>query len=134
MSLRYKIIESKGLVYVVGADVVTFSALMSHIQALSKDPRYKAPMKKLVDYRNITGKELKTRELNLYAQAKAELKDVFREEKCAIVAPRDLDFGLCRVHAALVEASGIETGVFRDLDQALSWLGVEIDDDQLNSL
>ncbi|MDY6954768.1 MAG: hypothetical protein SWE60_24975 [Thermodesulfobacteriota bacterium] len=134
MSLRYKIIESKGLVYVVGAGVVTFSELMSHIEALSKDTRYKAPMKKLVDYRNITGKELETRELALYAQAKATLKDVFREEKCAIVAPRDLDFGLSRVHGALVEASGIETGVFRDLDQALSWLGVDIDDNALEGL
>ncbi|MDY6951456.1 MAG: hypothetical protein SWE60_08090 [Thermodesulfobacteriota bacterium] len=134
MSLRYRIIESKGLVYVVGADVVTFSELMSHIQALSKDRGYEAPMKKLVDYRHIKGKDLKTKELALYAQAKAALKDVFREEKCAIVAPRDLDFGLSRVHGALVDGAGIETGVFRDLDQALSWLGVDIDDNALEGL
>ena len=53
MPLKYKIIESKKLVYLKGIGNVTFSELMNHIDELSQDPKYKAPMKKLVDHRQI---------------------------------------------------------------------------------
>ena len=52
-------------------------------------------------------------------------------EKCAIVASTDFGFALARVHAALSEASNIDTSVFRDLNEALTWSGVELDDDEL---
>jgi len=50
MPLEYKIIESKKLLYVKGVGAVSFSELMNHVDELSQDPKYKASMKKLVDY------------------------------------------------------------------------------------
>lgn len=49
MPLTYKIIKSKRTVYVVGDRVVTFWELMQHIDLLSRDKDYKAPMKKCID-------------------------------------------------------------------------------------
>ncbi len=40
----------------------------------------------------------------------------------AIVAPRDLDFGMSRMWQALAEDTGWATGVFRSLPQAEAWL------------
>ena len=53
MPLKYKIIESKKLIYLKGIGTVAFSELMNHIDELGQDPKYKAPMKKLVDHRQI---------------------------------------------------------------------------------
>ncbi len=44
--------------------------------------------------------------------------------RCAIVASRDLHFGLSRMGSAYTEGVGVETAVFRDASSALEWLGV----------
>ena len=56
---------------------------------------------------------------------------LFFGEKCAIVAPTDFGFALARVHGALCEGSNRETSVFRDFNETLAWLGVELDDEEL---
>lgn len=129
MPLEYKIIEEKKLVHVTGWGIITFSELLSHINELGKDPGYKKPMKKLIDYRQVSNVELSMTESESFAQTKAELSDIFSEEKCAIVAPKDVTFGTARIHDSLIEMKepNIETEVFRDFDQALDWLDVVLD-------
>lgn len=131
MPLKYKIIESNKLVYLKGIGTVTFSELMNHIDELSQDPKYKAPMKKLVDHRQIKKLDLSMNEQAHFAEKKTSFKELFSGEKCAIVSPTDFGFALARVHAALCEASNIDTSIFRDFNEALTWLGVELDDDEL---
>ena len=70
MPLKYKIIKSKNIVYVIGSGFITFSELMRHIDELAHDPDYKAPMKKLVDYRNIESLDLSMNESEIFAQKK----------------------------------------------------------------
>jgi len=131
MPVRYKIIASKKLVYALGSGHVTLSDLMSHMNELSHDPNYKAPMKKLVDYRQVNHLDLSMEDSESFAAKKAELKEEFHKEKCAIVATKDINFGTARVHNALIESLGIETAVFRDLKKALAWLEIELDDNEL---
>ena len=131
MPLIHKIIESKKLIYTKATNTVTLSDLMNHIDELCQDPKYKAPMKKLVDYRQIKKFDLSMKEQERFVQKKASAKDLFSEEKCAIVMPTDIGFSLARVHASLGERVGIDTAVFRDFNEALAWLGVELDDIEL---
>ena len=42
--------------------------------------------------------------------------------KVAIVAPKDLSYGLSRVYEALRRQEGLEIEIFRDEHKALSWL------------
>ena len=133
MPLIYKIIESKKLLYVEGVGVVSFSELMNHVDELCQDPKYKAPMKKLVDYRQIKKLDLTMDEQERFVQKKASVKEFFSEEKCAIVAPTDYGFALARVHGALSEGSNRDTSIFRDFNDALTWLDVKLDDDELIS-
>ena len=129
MPLEYKINEEKKLVHVTGWDIITFSELLSHINELSKDPRYKKPMKKLIDYRQVNNVDLSLSLSESFAQVKAELSDSFSGEKCAIVAPKDVTFGTARIHDSLIEMKepNIETEVFREFDQALDWLDIVLD-------
>ena len=133
MPLEYKIIESKKLLYVKGTGTVAFSELMNHIDELRQDPKYKAPMRKLVDYRQIKKLDLSMSEQESFSLKKAEAKESFAGEKCAIVVTTDYGFALARVHSALSEVSNRDTSIYRDLNEALVWLGVELDNDGLIS-
>ena len=131
MPLKYEFIESKQLLYVKGTGTVTFSELMSHIDELCQDPKYKAPMKKLVDYRQVKKMDLSMKEQKSFAQKKDAAKELFAGEKCAIVSPTDIGFALARIHSSLSEKSNRVTVAFRDVDEALTWLGIELEDDEL---
>jgi len=125
MPLRYKIIENKRLVYVLGTEIVTFDELVENIKELSDDPLYKPPMRKLVDYRRLQMIELSMQESERFAQEKELRRASFENEQCAIVAPKDVNFGIARMHAALMDQSTMTTKVFRDLEDARAWLGIE---------
>ena len=131
MPLEYTFIESKKLVYLKGIGTVSFSELMNHIDELFQNPKYKPPMKKLVDHRQIKKLDLTMKEQELFAEKKASFRELFSGEKCAIVSPTDFVSALARVHASINEGSNIDTSVFRDFNEALTWLDIELDDDEL---
>ena len=130
MSLKYDIYENLKLVLAIGKDTISFKELMDHMDQLSKDPRYKKPMKKLVDYRQVKSIQLNSSESETFAQKKAGLGNVFFGEKCAIVAPVDPAYGVARVHDSLMDYKepGIEVSVFRDWEEAQNWLDVKLPD------
>lgn len=45
----------------------------------------------------------------------------------------DSSFGMARIHDSLIQVkdTNIDTMVFRDFNEALEWLGVALDDDDL---
>jgi hypothetical protein len=59
----------------------------------------------------------KLEEIADYAKTKLMLPS-----KVAIVAPKDLSYGLSRVYEALRRQEGLEIEIFRDEQKALSWL------------
>ena len=131
MPIQYTIIESKKLVYAVGSGVLTLPDLLRHIEELAADPRYKAPMKKIVDYRNAIMQKLTMKEADIFTHKKASLKKTFLREKCAIVTNKDVDFGMSRAHGAKIEGEDIDTRIFRDMNKALDWLDIQVENDEL---
>ena len=89
-------------------------------------------MKKLIDYRNALIDSLTNEETQRLTDQKASYADTFKEEQCAIMVTRDLDFGLGRVHGAKIEHTGIKTNVFRNIQDSLAWLKVELDEEEIN--
>jgi hypothetical protein len=133
MALQYKIISSIKTVYVIGHGVITYTELMDHIDKLAHDQDYKAPMKKLVDYRTIISLDLSMSESELFAQEKAKHHETFAGEQCAIVTFLDSNFGVARMHDTLIgfKEPNISTMVFRDFNKAQEWLGIKLDTDDL---
>lgn len=127
MPIEYDIIENKQLVLVKGSGVVSGNDVISHLEDLSMDNRYIAPMKKLVDYRSIDSINVITEEAIAIAQKKREFSTIFSGERCAFVSPRDLTFGTSRVHQALIDGADINTMVFRSIEEALDWLDVTLE-------
>lgn len=131
MPLKYKVLHDRKLVYVTGEGRITISELLDHLDVLARDPAYQAPMKKLIDYRNCEPMHLSSLDIMNFSEKKASYKDVFAGEKCAIITSDKVDYGMARMHGALIEQEKIDTRVFRDFPEALAWLAVQAADDEL---
>ena len=126
MTVEYSFIE-EGLVWVKISDTVTFAQMVAYLESLSADARYRSPMNKLVDFRKCRDYALTREEAEKFARLNRELSSVFTNEKCAMVAPGDLEYGMSRVHEMYTTGSGLDIAVFRQLKDALTWLGIEAD-------
>ena len=122
MPIEYRI--RGDVVYVAGTGVVTAADLADHLDSLRRDPAYRSPMKKIVDYRSGRVLEVSTEEIQRIARLKLRLKEAFEGERCAFLVNADMDFGLSRMHGALVEEH-LDSAVFREIPPALEWLGVD---------
>ena len=120
------------LILATGFGIVTAKDVISHLDSLATEKKYIAPMKKLVDYRNIESIIISPEEADIIARRKDELNNKFSNERCAFISPGDLTFGTARVHQALVESVDINTAVFRNIEEALEWLDVTQDVNQEN--
>lgn len=57
------------------------------------------------------------RQISIFANSQA-----FRSQVTAVVCPHDATFGIGRMFESLAEADGRKLRVFRDREEALSWL------------
>jgi len=125
MTVGYSFFEKSKLVFVNIADTVTFEQLVMYLKSLSQDLNYRPPMKKLVDFRKCRKLDLTQEQAEKFAALNRELSSSFTDERCAIVAPGDLEYGMSRAHEMYLSGSGIDIRVFRQLPEALDWLGIE---------
>ena len=127
MPIEYEIYTEQKLVFAKGIGVVTESDVLKHLNELSADKNYLAPMKKLIDYRSIESIDISAGGAYKIADKKQAYSNIFKGEKCAIVVPAALTFGTSRVHQMLVENADLNTEVFHLLGDALNWLDVTPD-------
>jgi hypothetical protein len=127
MTVEYSFFEELKLVWVKISDSVTFDQMVANLKSLSRDPRYRPPMNKVVDLRKCRDYALSRQEAENFAGLNRELSTAFADEKCAIVAPGDLEYGMSRVHEMYTTGSGLDITVFRQLQDALDWLGIDAD-------
>ena len=131
MAIEYKIIPEKKLILAKGIGTVKGNEVLKHLEKLAEDTHYIAPMKKLVDYRNIDNILISSEEAIAIAKKKKDLAERFKNERCAFISPGDLTYGTSRVHQALIQGVDLNTEVFRNVQEAVNWLDVTIDIDNL---
>jgi hypothetical protein len=89
---------------------------------------FKPPMNLLVDLRETNSSSRTPGALLNFAQfAEAKLTDIEGSMKVAVVAPKDLSFGLARMYEILSDSVHWNFVVFRAMDAALAWLGLPED-------
>ena len=126
MPIDYDIDETQGLVVAKGSGVITPDEVVAHLDELAADSRYQPPMKKLIDYREVTN--MRYTEDDTWAVArKKEHTDFFKDERCAFVSPGDATFATTRVHQTLANKTNDNTAVFRTYEEAVEWLGIAMD-------
>jgi hypothetical protein len=131
MPIKYKIFQDRKLIYARGIGKIAYDDLLLHFEKLAADPKYISPMKKLVDYRTSTLSTLSTKESIKVTEKKAQLIETFKNEKCAFLTKSDLDFGMTRFHEAHIDDSSIMTYSFRNIEDALAWLEVDLEENEI---
>ena len=81
----------------------------------------------LWDLRDAQLKDFPTDGARKISQVASQYKQERAGGKTAIVAPRDVDYGISRMHQAYMADFPWEFEVFRSIDDACGWLGVELD-------
>ena len=122
MPLNHDILSDQHLVCAASTGRLAVEDLVGHVELLAADARYRSPMKVLIDLRASEPSGLGSAAYRMFAAAKVRHLPKLGGETCAIVASGDLDYGLCRLHAAHLEPLGLRVEVFRDLQAAMDWL------------
>jgi hypothetical protein len=86
----------------------------------------------IVDLTAVTRIVMSTDDIRRIADQDRSAVKSFGRITIAVVADKDLDFGMSRMWEAYAESPGIETGVFRNMSDARDWIVAMMDhaDDQ----
>jgi hypothetical protein len=126
--IRFRTDAERGVRIATFYGSVDDAELLGAYRAQLADLDYDASLDDLVDLRAV-------QRLDLGGAALRELMAMFSRvdslgytTRLAIVAPHDLGYGLGRMYEMMRTGAPEEVGVFRDVDDALAWLGTEVRD------
>ncbi len=117
----YLIDVDAGVVFTRVWGVVNDDELLLHSKALRADPRFHVGQRQIVDFREVTTIRVTAdgvREL-------ARLTPFPSDARRAFVVTSDEAYGLLRMYGAFLDASNDQMGIFRTLEPALEWIGME---------
>ncbi len=88
------------------------------------DPRIKQGVKEIVDLRAVDSVEASTDSIGVIINIDMEHTEKLAGQRSAIVAPRELLYGLSKIYEVLYELSQgpANVKVFRDIGEARKWL------------
>jgi hypothetical protein len=103
----------------------TLSDMQERFRAITRDSRWSPGLDVLLDFRGVTDFDLSASQAQHAAELFTAEGAVIGDGRVAIVADRDLVYGMGRMWQAFSEASSpTEVGIFRTLAEAESWLGL----------
>ncbi len=121
MPANYRIDKSLGVVFTKGEGVLTTQEVLIHSQRLREDPDFDPNYSQLIDVRAVQF----VMSIGEVAEI-ATQEDIFSEQsRRAFVGENNLAFGMSRMLQAYSESSSGEIEVFRDMDEARRWLGLD---------
>jgi hypothetical protein len=123
--LDYDIDEDQGVVYLRGSGEVTNDDMRDMPTRVAADARLRAGMLSLTDLSNITDYKVTTAGVERYMETLENSRDVRGQSYAAIVAPKDLHFGMARLLELKSDGRGpLQFKVFRNREDACQWLGI----------
>ena len=119
MAWRYEIDVPKRIVWTTLYGVLTPSDLHEHADKLRADPLFDPSFRQVIQVPNVDRLEGITIEaLRLFAR----VNPFGPGSRRAIVAERDVQYGVSRTYQVFAERPGMDVRVFRDVAEALRWL------------
>lgn len=119
MPVTYRVLPAANLVHTVWSGVVTLEDAVQHNDGLRSDPDFSPSMRQLSDARGV-----ESRVSGEGVRGLARRSAFGAESRRAIVVSDDTIFGVSRMYEAQAATAG-EVRIFRDIDEALAWLGVD---------
>jgi hypothetical protein len=122
MPVTYHIDEALHLVYVRWEGTVPMAEALAYADQLRADPSFEPDMAQISDARGVQMDGLTGPDALRDLALKSPLGSGSRR---AIVVDKDVMFGVSRMYEAFAHDVGPEIKVFRDMDAAHRWLGLD---------
>ena len=126
MSIAYRVDHDARVVVAVGQGILTEAELFEYQREVWSRPDV-AGYSELGDLSRVTGIDMASGQIRTLARTAASMDEQTSNSRLAIVAPADLLFGLSRMfqtHRELSPQSARDVGVFRTIEEALAFLGI----------
>ena len=128
MPITYHIREDRELIVLCHVGTITDRQMLESLHGLTQDPRFNPNYSKIFDLRQ-TDSEARTNEGIM--QGAELLKKAHRQStgaQIAVIAPKDLSYGLSRIFEGMLYDGNFEIKIFRSADAACDWLKLCEDD------
>lgn len=124
MPIAYTIDRSLRVIFTTADNVLTDQDWMRHHERLRNHPTFEADFDQLLDFRSVEDCRLTPEVIRI-----TSVKSIFRRHSHqAFVAVNNLTFGMCRMYEMLCARHDLRIEVFRDIQAAKEWLGLNTDD------
>ena len=127
MPVDYKIVADQKIAYVKAWGKVTADEILIQGARLFAENAWENGFRILCDYRKITEFNISNEDVRRIVDQDKQHEPLFDQSKCAVVAVDNLVFGLLRMWESLSYDNRLLKMIFRDMDEALEWLGVGLD-------
>ena len=125
MPIRCYFKPEEKLVIFIHLGVISDDEFVSSYKSFHQDPRFNRSFNLLVDLRHAESSSRSPEALREISEFRRKwfIKTAVRP-KVAVIAPKDLSFGLARIYESYSDTGDDDFVVFRAADAALAWLGV----------
>lgn len=121
MAISYRIDKSLGLVFTTAQGALTGQEILTYFQRLREDPDFNPSYDSLIDLRGLIEHPMSTGDIKTVSGYR-----VFNQEsRRAIVAEKDVSFGMARMYEMQRGPEPDQIKVFRDMAEARRWLGLD---------
>ena len=127
MPLTYKIVPEHNCAYIKVWGEVSVDEIMTEGAKMFAETEWKNGFNILCDYREITDFDLDRKDIEKVINQDRQHEPIFDKSKCAIVANADLVYGFSRMWEILSGDIELTRMVFRDINDAQKWLGLDSD-------
>jgi len=128
MGIDYQIDAGRSLIHTRCVGEVTPAEVTAHFRTLAADPGVGGALDVLLDFRDLTTFPSSDQVQSIAYEIRNLLPKITWRH-CAVVAPRDVTFGIGRMFEMLSEQYFRATMVFRQLAEAERWLASRDRDD-----
>ena len=123
MPITHDIRPDLALIISTHVGSISDDEFLASYKALFDDPRFDLGYNRLVDLRKANSGTRSPEALYAFARFMEErYRDAEAAPKTAVIAPRDISFGLARMYEAYTDLVPGDFVVFRAADAALAWL------------
>ena len=124
MPIASTIDRSLRVIFTTADTVLTDQDWMRHHARLRNHPTFEADFDQLLDFRSVEDCRLTPEVIRI-----TSVQSIFRpHSRQAFVAVNNLTFGMCRMYEMLCARHDLRIEVFRDLQAANEWLGINAED------
>ena len=122
MPIRMIIDKTSGLIRTTATGRVTGEELVAYYHRLRSHPDFRSNLNEIFDLTEVTAADVVAADVRRLSGVTEEFTRRGVTVKVAIIAPRDLEFGLARMYEMLQNQSKNDVRVFRDRADAEGWI------------